>query len=182
MKTTATQRARAKMLRRPIGVEVQLAIMCDKQGRPLTGEPVGVLVPQHEIDRRSLRERKFVVGTQLRAEVKRDRNPGFWRKAHVLGGWLADNVEEFQGLGMHDALKRLQELSGIGVVAAQYDIEGIGKVTRNEAESLNFTDMDEGRWNELWTGWVEWLRRNAWPDLESRSVDEVEELISGDGR
>jgi hypothetical protein len=148
-------------------------------------EPVGVLVPNHPIDNRSMRERKFHVGTQLRAEIQRDRNPGFWRKAHVLGGWLADNVESFHGIGMHDALKRLQELSGVGVEVAEYDLPGIGKITRTEALSLNFSDMDEGEFNELWSGadgeggWIGWLRREVFGGLDQAQREEVEELIQG---
>lgn len=178
-KQSAAKRAKAKLLRRPVGVIVMRAILCDKGGRPITGEIVGVLAPQHPIDYRSLRERGFSVGTQLRAQIDRDRNPGFWRKAHVLGGWLADNVEEFHGCDMHSALKKLQEKSSVGVSTEEFDIPGFGKGTRTVAESLNFSDMDEGRFNELWNGWVEWLCRNAWPGLEPSTVDVVEELISG---
>lgn len=181
--TTATKRARAKLLRRPIGVTVMRAVLCDKEGQPLTGEVVGVLAPNHPIDYRSLRERKFSVGTQLRCEVQRDRNPKFWGKAHILGGWLADNVDAFHGLGMHDALKHLQIESGIGctVESFEFDYEGETLTGRRKvADSLNFTDMDEGRFSELWDEWIEWLRRNAWPTLTPVARQEVEDLIQGD--
>lgn len=177
-KPSPAKRARAKLLRRPIGVTIQRALLIDESGEVLPN-PVGVLVPNFEIDRRSLRERKFAIGTQLRAELHRDRNPGFWRKAHVLGGWLADNVEEFHGLGMHDALKRLQEKSGVGCISEEFDIPGFGKGTRTVAQSLNFSDMEEGDFQIIWDGWIEWLRKNAWPGLSPQSREEVEELIAG---
>lgn len=107
----------------------------------------------------------------------------FYRKAHVLSGWLADNVEAFSGLSQHDALKKLQELSGIGVESVEYDLPGIGKLTRTEAESLNFADMDEGRFNELWSGadghggWIGWLRREVFGGLDAASREEVELII-----
>lgn len=175
--TTATQKAKRKL--RDRDVRVTVARMID----PDTGEMVGCLRPTHPIDIRSMRERRFTVGKELRATLRQDRNPMFYRKAHVLSGWLADNVELFSGLSQHDALKKLQELSGIGVESVEYDLPGIGKLTRTEAESLNFADMDEGRFNELWSGadghggWIGWLRREVFGGLDAASREEVELII-----
>lgn len=175
--TTATQKAKRKL--RDRDVRVTVARMID----PETGEMVGCLRPTHPIDIRSMRERRFTVGKELRATLRQDRNPMFYRKAHVLSGWLADNVEAFSGLSQHDALKKLQELSGIGVESVEYDLPGIGKLTRTEAESLNFADMDEGRFNELWSGadghggWIGWLRREVFGGLDAASREEVELII-----
>lgn len=183
-KSSPAKKARAKLMRRPIGCTICRVLVIDEHG-VIAREPVGALVPSHPIDRRSLKERKFHVGQQVRAEVRLDRNPGFWRKAHVLGGWLADNVEDFHGLGMHDALKRLQEKSGVGVESEEFDLPGIGKITRTVAESLNFSDMDEGRFNELWSGadgeggWIGWLRREVFGELDQAARAEIEELIQG---
>jgi hypothetical protein len=174
---TALQKAKAKLRSRDVGLIVMNVMIPD------TGEIVGALVPAHPVDRRSMRERKFRRGKQLRATLREDRNPDFWRKAHVLSGWLADNVEEFSGLGVHDALKKLQELSGIGCETVEYDIPGVGKLTRTEAESLNFQDVDEGRFNELWDGgngdggWIGWLRREVFGGLDEKSREEVELII-----
>ena len=180
--TTATQKAKRKL--RDRDVRVTMARMID----PETGEKVGCLRPTHPIDSRSMRERRFTVGKELRATLRQDRNPMLYRKAHVLSGWLADNVEAFAGLSQHDALKKLQELSGIGVESVEYDLPGIGKLTRTEAESLNFADMDEGRFNELWSGadghggWIGWLRREVFGGLDAASREEVELIIQrGDG-
>lgn len=175
--TSATQKAKRKL--RDRDVRVTVARMID----PETGEMVGCLRPTHPIDSRSMRERRFTVGKELRATLRQDRNPMFYRKAHVLSGWLADNVEAFAGLSQHDALKKLQELSGIGVESVEYDLPGIGKLTRTEAESLNFADMDEGRFNELWSGadghggWIGWLRREVFGGLDAASREEVELII-----
>lgn len=174
---SATAKARAKLRSRDIRMTVRKLV------DPETGELIGALVPDHPIDRRSMKERKFGVGRQLRATLREDRNPGFWRKAHVLGGWLADNVEAFAGLDMHTALKRLQELSGVGCETVEYEIPGVGKLTRTEAQSLNFSDMDEGEFNTLWDGgtgdggWIGWLRANVFGGLDAASREEVEEII-----
>lgn len=176
--TTALSKAKAKLRQRDICVTVMKVMI------PETGELIGALVPDHPIDRRSMRERKFTVGKQLRATLRQSRNPKFYRKAHVLAGWLADNVERFQGLGQHDALKKLQEWSEIGVEVEEFDMPALGiKGTRTVAESLNFDDMDEGRFNELWSGadghggWIGWLRREVFGGLEQASREEVELII-----
>lgn len=175
--TTALQKAKAKLRSRDIRVTVMKVMI------PETGEIIGALVPDHPIDRRSMRERKFHTGKQLRATLRQDRNPKFWRKAHVLGGWLADNVEAFAGCDMHTALKKLQELSGVGCETVDYEIPGVGKLTRTEAESLNFDDMDEGAFNLIWDGgtgeggWIGWLRREVFGGLDESSREEVELII-----
>jgi hypothetical protein len=154
--------------------------------RPETGEVVGALVPMTKMDFRTMRERRYVVGKELRADLKQSRNPMFYRLAHALGGWLADNVEGFEGLGQHAALKRLQELSGIGCETVEYDLPGIGKLTRTEAQSLNFEDMDEGQFSLLWQGdnaqggWIGWLRLNRWGGLSPERMEEVERIIMGE--
>lgn len=72
---------------------------------------------------------------------------------------------------------------GIGCEAVEYDLPGIGKLTRTEAESLNFADMDEGRWDELWDGgtgdggWIGWLRREVFGGLAAESREAVELII-----
>lgn len=175
---TAAKRKRAS---RPIFFEVMRVVLLE------TGEEVGALVPLTKWDRRSMRERKFTIGSEWRGDLKRARNPGFYRKAHVLGAWLADHVEGFEGLSQHDALKRLQELSGIGCTLESFhaDMPGGGSLEfkRAVAESLNFEDMDEGRWCELWDGgtgeggWLGWLRREKWGALSADQVEDVEALI-----
>ena len=175
--TTALAKARAKLRSRDIRMTVMRVVI------PETGEEIGALVPDHPIDRRSMRERKFTVGKQLRATLRQDRNPMFWRKAHVLGGWLADNVELFSGCDMHAAIKRLQEKSGIGCEVEEFDIPGFGKGTRTIAASLNFDDMDEGAFNLLWDGgngdggWIGWLRSEVFGGLAAASREEVELII-----
>jgi hypothetical protein len=176
--TDKAAKLRAKLKSRAVGFVGARVVI------PETGEETFALLPAHPVDRRSLLERKLNRrGLLLRATLRQDRNPGFWRKAHVLSGWLADHVEQFQGLGQHDALKRLQELSGVGCEAVEYDLPALGKLVRNEAESLNFGDMDEGRFCELWDGgngeggWIGWLRREVFGGLDEISREEVESII-----
>ena len=175
--TTALAKAKKKLQARPVHFMVMRVAIVG------TGEVVGALVPLHPIDRRSMKERRYFVGKELRADLRESRNVGFWRKVHVLGGWLADNVEAFAGLDMHSAIKRLQERSGIGCESVEYDLPGIGKLTRTEARSLNFSDMDEGEFSALWDGgngdggWIGWLRREVFGHLSEESRLDVEAII-----
>jgi hypothetical protein len=177
MTMTALDKAKRKLRTRPIYFSVMRVVL------PETGEEIGALVPTHEIDRKSMRERKYTVGKELRAELKQARNPKFFRKAHRLGGWLAENTEKFHGLSQHEAVKKMQEWSGIGCESVKYEIPGVGSLVRNEAESLNFDDMDEGRFTELWDGgngdggWIGWLRREVFGGLDQVSREAVELII-----
>ena len=179
---TKAKKARNKLRTRDIRMTVMRVVLPD------TGEMIGALVPDHPIDRRSMKERRLYVGKSVRATLREDRNPGWWRKAHVLGGWLADNVEAFSGLDMHQALKKLQVDSGIGVEVKveQFDVPEIGlKGTRtvNEPLSLNVSEMDEGEWAALWDGgngeggWIGWLRANVFGGLDATSREDVEAII-----
>lgn len=147
---------------------------------PETGEEVGALVPKWSVDRRTMKERGYHVGIELKADVRRSRNSQFYRLGHVLGGWLVDNCEGWEGLTQHDALKRLQERSGIGCITEAFEIPGFGRGHRIVAESLNFDDMDEGRWRELWNGWIEWMRTNLYGGMTAEQLAEVEALIDGE--
>lgn len=174
---TKAQKARAKLRSRDIRMTV-LRVMI-----PETGEMIGALVPDHPSDRRSMKERKLHVGKMVRATLREDRNPMFWRKAHVLAAWLVDNVEAYAGIDTHAALKKLQTDSGIGCETVDYDIPGVGKLTRTEAQSLNFSDMDEGEFAALWDGgngeggWIGWLRREVFGGLSEESRLDVEAIV-----
>src|SRR3546814_1743866 len=37
---------------------------------PATGEPVGALVPHHELDKRAMKERGYTTGREVRAELR----------------------------------------------------------------------------------------------------------------
>ena len=171
---------RKKKLKRPVFARLELLV------RPETGESVAALVAHMPVDKRAFRALGLRLNDTVAIDVRKDRNPYFWRKAHVLGEWLAHHVERFSGLDQHAAVKKLQELSGIGCTVVEYDLTGIGKLTRTEPEHLDFTSMDETRFVLLWDGgpeanneggWIGWLRVNAWPELPPMQRDEVEELI-----
>lgn len=171
-KTYAEKKA-AKRARRPIYMVVARLI------DPRTGEEVGALVPAHPIDQRLMRERRFHVDREVRAELKQPRNVKFHRLAHAIGHLLVDNVEAFQGMQAHQALKAVQLEAGVccdereidatpvirAVLAAAEAVFGEGAakllrtvlpevrtVTVKEARSLAFDEMPEDEFAVFFEG------------------------------
>lgn len=150
--TTLAERKKAKRARRPIYLVVR------KVADVETGEVMGALVPAHPIDRRLMKERRFHVNREVRAELKQPRNPGFHRLAHAVGNLLVDNVEKFRGKSGHDALKEIQRESGVCCEPIEIDLGPvIGKVQANVARSIAFDEMDEAEFGELFNGVCDWI-------------------------
>lgn len=175
--------AKPKKSYRPIHVEVR------KLMDPATGEVVGALVPYDDVAARSMRERGFVIGSMWKGEFKQPRDIRLWRRAHMLGGWLADNHEMFMGLGQHEALKRLQSKSGIGVDTVRYKVPGMFTIVRHEPLSLAFDKMDEGQFREYWDGgqemqgqggWIGWMRNRLYRGMNAPTVAEIEYMVTGE--
>lgn len=161
------QPVKRKRPRRPIYFRVEKLV------RPETGELIGALVPRWSADREQLRARKFVTGAELRAEIKRKRNPKFYRLGHALGKLLVEQTEAFADLNAHTAVKRLQVESGVCCDRVQYEVPGLGEITRVEPWSTGFDEMEEGTWAELWTALV----KQAEKYLPGMSSDAIEEFI-----
>lgn len=144
--TTAAQRKQAKRARRPIYLIVRRLV------DPATGEEVGALVPAHPIDARLLRERKFTLDREVRAELKQPRNAKFMRLAHAVGNLLADNVEAFQGMDGHTALKHVQRESGVACDTVEMDLGPLGKVGVKQPRSLAFDEMEPDEFAAFFDG------------------------------
>lgn len=143
MKTAAAKKIQAKRARRPIYLLVRKLV------NPATGEEVGALVPANEIDARLLRERKFHVGREVRAELKQPRNPAFHRLVHAVGNLLVDNVEEFREHDAHGAIKAIQTKTGVCCEPLEIDLGSLGRVTAQVARSLAFDEMAEDEFHQL---------------------------------
>lgn len=74
----------------------------------------GGLKPVDDLSVQRLREKGLRVGEPVLITLKQPRNIRFHRLAHVFGQMVADNIEAFEGMSCHHALKRLQIESGVG--------------------------------------------------------------------
>lgn len=179
--TEAAKKIKAKRARRPIYLLVRKLV------DPDTGEVVGALVPAHDVDARLLRERKFHVGREVRGELKQPRAEWQHRLIHKIGQLVVDNVEGWEQLDCHDAIKRLQldanvccetvEMDASPVIAAVLDacetllgsgarkvlagvLPVISTIPVKRAESLAFDEMEQARFQELFDGITEYIGRH----------------------
>lgn len=157
--TTALAKAKARRARRPIYATVMRLV------DPDTGESIGAYVPAHPIDRELAKERKDPVGALVRLEVKRPRNIKFHRLVHAIGNMLVENVDGFEHLNSHDAIKRVQRESGICCEEMEIDIPNVGKLMVKVPESLSFDEMDADRFGQLFNGITDHIDRTYAPSL-----------------
>lgn len=148
--TTALAKAKAKRARRPI------YLMVDRLMDPASGELIGCLRPANLIDQRLLRERRFAVGREVRAELKQPRNPGFHRLLHAIGGLLVDNVDEYAGMDAHEAVKAVQTKAGVCCDPETFVIDlgtlGRHEIQRQVPRSIAFDEMEEDEAKRLFDG------------------------------
>ncbi|MCC4588732.1 DUF1367 family protein [Xanthomonas sp. NCPPB 1067] len=157
--TKAAKKVRAKRAARPIYLVVRKLI------DPDTGELVGALVPANQIDSRLLRERRFNVGREIRAELKQPRNPAFHRMVHALGHLMVDGIEGFETLTAHDAIKRVQTEAGVFCEPFEIDLGPLGKASVAQPRSIAFDEMDEGEFGEFFRGICDHIDKRYLPGL-----------------
>ncbi|HEY0332869.1 MAG TPA: hypothetical protein VGC74_04045 [Stenotrophomonas sp.] len=171
--TKSAKKIRAKRAARPIYAVVErVAVLA-------TGEERLALLAEHAVDRELMKQRGYRRGQELRLEIKAPRNRGFHRLAHVIGQLMVDNVEGWEGLDSHEAVKRLQREAGacceviemdaspvIAAVLAVVDqafgvgaaamlravLPRIETIPVTVARSLAFDTMDEDEFGRLFNG------------------------------
>lgn len=151
------------------------------------------LFAMDDVAREQMTERKMFEGTEWKCEPKQVRNVYFWRLTHKLGQWLAENHDDFHGLDAHEALKQLQQKSGIGCNITRSDIRDnngvlLYRVVSYQPLSLAFDLMEESEFRLLWEGaheergaggWVGWMRRHLYPNMPEMTVKDIERLVIG---
>lgn len=151
MTTAAARKVKAKRARRPIyGVIERVAVLS-------TGEERLAIIAAHPIDRKLMAERGFRRGDDVRMDIKRPRNVKFHRLLHAVGQLMVDNVDGWEDLSSHDAVKRLQRESGVCCEEVEIDIPGMGKLLAKQAESLAFDEMPPERFEQLFNGITKYI-------------------------
>lgn len=160
--------------RKPIYMDVRRLV------DPKTGEELGALVPRYSCDRRAMKERKFHVGMELRADLTRARNPGFHRLAHVIGTLAVEQIEGFEHLDAHEALKKLQGETGVCCDVLEVDhgigrdergrFVNLGKSTIYKARSIAYDEMPEGDFNRVVKAVFALLSTKYWPGMSEDAI------------
>lgn len=164
-----TAKPAKKRPQKPIYFDVRRVI--DKE----TGEELGALVPSSLWDRKEMAARKYAVNTQVRADLRKPRNVKFHRLAHALGTLIRESFDECAQMDAHDALKHMQSKAGVCCVTVEYDIPGVGKLTRTEPRSIAFDSMDEGEFSQLFKGICDYLP--TLPQWASLTPDQVRAFV-----
>ena len=177
--TAAQKKIRAKRARRPI------YLMVDRLVDPRTGEEVGCLRPANGIDQRLMRERRFAVGKEIRAELKQPRNPGFHRLFHAVGALLVENVDEFAGMDSHEAVKAVQTKAGVCCDPETFVIDlgtlGRHEIGRQVPRSMAFDEMEEDEAKRLFDGITAYIGEHYTHVMLDEVRAEFWQMANGEG-
>lgn len=171
------------------------------------GEIVGAMVPCHATDLRLLRERNYRIGDQLRCEITKPRILGQHRKAHILGQMCVANLDGFESLGSHDAIKRLQRESGVccdlesinaapiveAILSSAQKILGapatamlravlpeIKTIEVTVPRSLSFDSMDQASFEIFYRGICAHICAEYWPGKTAEEIEAMSELMANE--
>ena len=103
------------------------------------------------------------------AEIRKPRNPGYHRLAHALGQIVAGNLDEFDGMGSHSTIKRLQLEAGVACESIAYKVNGMS-IVQSIPLSLSFESMDQSEFESVFMGICRHIARVYWP---SATADEI---------
>lgn len=140
----------------------------------------GALQPADGYTAKRLRERGYRVGDMLLAELRKPRNPGFWRLAHRLGTLIAENIDDYSGMDAHDVLKRIQIEGDIAcdMVPAFMEIMGQRiKVNQRIPRSLSYASMEQGEFHAVLRQMSEYVARTYWPSLTAEQIEHMAEAM-----
>ncbi len=158
---------RAKAKRCPVYFRVERLV------RPETGESIGALVPLTKWDAKAMRERKYHIGKELRADLKGPRNIKFHNLAHALGDLVKDHADGFEGMDAHDAIKKMQRESGVCCEQSEFDLgPPFGKVVIATPESIAFDEMLEERFSHLMQGLCAHIRK-TYLGVPNEAIEEI---------
>lgn len=142
-----------------------------------TGEILAAIVPMHPEDRAALRGRKLKYGDTVAMEIKSPRDVVQWRKAHVLGRFCVEQIEGFENLDPHAAVKRLQEEGDIECEHETFDLGSLGKVSRKVARSLSFDSMPEEVFRGVYAKLCDYLGRTYLGGIDEAAVLDMIRLM-----
>lgn len=198
--TKAAKKIKARRARRPAyGIWRRVVI-------PETGEERLAFVARDEMDKRILKDRGMYKGLECRAYFEMSRNVKFHNLAHAVGHLLVDNVEEFRGVGAHDALKTVQlasntacdmiEMDASPVISAILDacesiighgarkmlaavLPEIKTIPVKIARSIAFDEMQEDEFIEWFSGVVEWVGLHYTSVMLDEVRDDFWKMVNG---
>ena len=151
-----------------------------KRERILLRVERGALVPADAHSQQRLRERGYRVGDVLAAELANPRSPGFWRLAHRIGTLCTQSIDAFNGLNVHQAIKKIQADAGLECDVTHTDIPGLGVLVSKQPRSLFFESMEQGQFYEFTRAACMHIASTYWPHLTAEAVQEMADTFPDD--
>ena len=103
----------------------------------------GYLYPADNYAASQLRARGYKMGDVISVNITKLRSPGFNRLAHKIGQLVVANIDAFNGMEAHSALKKLQIEADAACEYLMVNIGGREELARLP-KSLSYESMDEG--------------------------------------
>ena len=137
----------------------------------------GGFAPADRFQESVLRQRGYRIGDLLKADLIKPRNPKFNNLVHRIGQLVVANIEAFDGLEPHAAIKRLQiegriACDEIGVFVPRY-----GMVIQSVPRSLSFESMDEAEYQAAAKGICRTIAERYWHGLSEEQIAEMAESM-----
>lgn len=140
----------------------------------------GCLVPADEAARLALRSRKLRLGDIVHADISKPRNPAFHRLVHQIGAMVVANVEAFNGLDAHEALKKLQLDSNTQCEDSILTVPDVGPCLIRTPRSLAFSSMDEITFRDFAHRICNHIAHEYWPGMTAEQVEQMAEMYVED--
>lgn len=155
----------------------------DPNGRVLLKiQPDGSFRAADAFSSKRLSTRGYKRGQEVVAYVSRVRDGRQWRRAHVLGQFLVDNVGAFDGKDAHQAIKKVQLDGKIACTEERFDLPGgLGQFVRIVPESLAFGEMDDIVFTPIYAQMRKYIGDTYFGDMDATAVDEMLNVMERDG-
>lgn len=146
---------------------------------PKTGAEVSAFVPAGEGDHNHLREKGLKIGGLYRAAITRPRNYEFHKLAHRLADLCRQNLDDFHGLGTHEALKKLQQDAQVECDITVTKVPGFGTLHSVQPRSIAFDAMDQQAFWALVRRICDHISKTYWPQCTPEQIEDMIKVMPG---
>lgn len=140
----------------------------------------GGLIPSDIYTSEVLRGKRYHLNDIVSVDIRKPRNIKFNRLVHRIGQLVVANIEAFDGLDPHVAIKRLQLEGRIHCDLIGIFLTGCGMVEQAIPRSLSFDTMDEAEYQEAARGICKHIAKTYWSSLTPEQVEQMAECFVGE--
>jgi hypothetical protein len=137
----------------------------------------GALVPANQGEVAKMRDRGYNLGDLLIADLHKPRNPKFNRLVHNIGAMVVANIDDYQNMTAHEAIKQIQLMAGIACDKKIIEIPNTGKCVVSVPKSLAFDSMDEGEFLQVAKLLCRYIATRYWTTMSPEQVQEMAEAF-----